>query len=89
MAGGILLQFKCYIQDGSREMITVIERISANGSVLPPIYIYKGSSHLMGWHVAVQAQEKATFSWSKTGWTDRVLGLEWLAENFDKYTKEK
>ena len=50
---------------------------------------YKGSSYLIGWHAAVQAQEKATFSWSGTGWTDRVLGLEWLAGNFDKYTKEK
>ena len=89
MIGGILLQFKRYIQDGNWEMATVIECISADGSVLPPMYIYKGSSHLMGWHAAVQAQGKATFSWSKTGWTDRVLGLEWLAENFDKYTKEK
>ena len=42
----------------------------------------------MGWHAAVHAQEKATFAFSKTGWTDRVLGLEWLAENFDNYTKE-
>ena len=89
MTGGILLQFRCHTQDGNWEMVTVIECISADGSVLPPMYIYKGSSHLMGWHATVQAQEKATFSWSKTGWTDRVLGLEWLARNFDKCTKEK
>ena len=78
-----------YTQGGNREMVTVIECVSADGSVLPPMYIYKGSSHRIGWHAAVQAQEKATFAWSKTGWTDRVLGLEWLAGNFDKYTKEK
>ena len=53
------------------------------------MYIYKGSSHLMGWHAVVQARERATFSWSKAGWTDRVLGLERLVGNFDKYTKEK
>ena len=43
----------------------------------------------MGWHAAVHAQEKAIFARSKTGWTDRMLGLEWLAGNFDKYTKDK
>ena len=78
-----------YTQDGNREMVIVIECVSAYGSLLPPMYIYKGSSHLMGWHASVHAQEKATFAWSKTGWTIRVLGLEWLVENFDKYTKEK
>ena len=50
------------------------------------MYIYKGPSHPMGWYAAIQAQEKA---WPKTGWTNRVLGVEWLARNFDKYTKEK
>ena len=70
-------------------MVTIIECVSADGSVLPPIYIYKGSSYLMGWHAAVSTKEKATSAWSKTGWADRVLGLEWLAENFDKHTKEK
>ena len=37
-----------YIQDGNREMVTVIECVSADGSVLPPMHIYKGSSHSMG-----------------------------------------
>ena len=64
-----------YVQDGNQEMVTVLECVSADGSVLPPMYIYKGPSHLMGWHAAVQAQEKATFACSKTGWTDRVLGV--------------
>ena len=32
-----------YTQDGNREMVTVIECVSADGSVVPPIYIYKGS----------------------------------------------
>ena len=63
--------------------------VPAGGGVLPPMHIYKGSSHRMGWHAAVQAQEKVTFAWSKTGWTDRALGQGWLARNFDKYTKEK
>jgi len=37
-----------YTQDGHREMVTVIECISADGRVIPPMYIYKGSRHLLG-----------------------------------------
>ena len=54
------------------------------------MYIYNGSSHVMGWHAVVQARERVTFSWQKLGGLiGRVLGLERLAGNFDKYTKEK
>jgi hypothetical protein len=77
-----------YSQDGNREMVTVIETISADGRVLPPMYIYKGSAHLMGWHAAVQAKDEATFAWSPKGWTDRELGLEWVEKNFDKYSRD-
>jgi hypothetical protein len=77
-----------YSQDGNREMVTVIECVSAAGKVLPPMYIYKGSVHLMGWHVGVEAKEEATFAWSPKGWTDRELGLEWVARNFEKYTAD-
>jgi len=34
---------------GKREMITVRETISAGGSVLPPMIIYKGQAHYKGW----------------------------------------
>ena len=77
-----------YTQDGNREIVTVIECVSAAGKVLPPMYIYKGSAHLMGWHAGVKREEAATFAWSPKGWTDRELGLEWLERNFEKYTKD-
>ena len=35
--------------DGKRELITVIECISGDGQVLPPMIIYKGAGHYMGW----------------------------------------
>ena len=58
----------CYTQDGNREIVTVIECVSAAGKVLPPMYIYKGSAHLMGWHAGVKREEAATFAWSPKGW---------------------
>ena len=33
-----------YSQDGNREIVTVIECVSAAGEVLTPMYIYKGSA---------------------------------------------
>jgi hypothetical protein len=67
-----------YTQDGTREMVTVVECVGADGCVLPPLYIYKGGSHTMGWHTAVQPEDQATFACSPRGWTDNELGLEWV-----------
>ena len=71
--------------DGNRELVTVIECVSAAGEVL---YIYRGSVHLMVWHAEVVAKKTATFAWTPKGWTDRELGLEWLERNFKRYTKD-
>jgi hypothetical protein len=59
-----------YSQDGNRAMVTVIESVSADGRVIPPMNIYKGTMHLMGWHAGVTSQQKATGAWSEKGWTD-------------------
>jgi len=75
-----------YTQDGNRELVTVIECISADGRVIPPVYIYKGSRHRLGWHAGVHHKEQATFAWSTKGWTDNVLGLKRVEQNFEKYT---
>jgi len=77
-----------YTQDGNREMVTMVECISADGRVIPPLYIYKGSSHTMGWHSTVKKDEDVTFAYSPKGWTDNELGLEWLERNFQKFTKD-
>jgi len=77
-----------YTQDENREMVTVVDCISADGRAIPPLYIYKGSSHTMGWHAAVKKDDDATFAYSPKGWTDNELGLEWLERNFEKFTKD-
>jgi hypothetical protein len=59
-------------------MVTVSKIVSADGPVLLPIFIYKSSAHLTGWHAAVQKDKKATFAWLSKGWTNWKLGLEWV-----------
>ena len=65
------------VQDGSREFITVIEGVSANGVILPPLVINKGKAHYMGWHTYVSENEPAYFAFSAKGWTDNELGSEY------------
>lgn len=64
-------------QDGKQELLTVIECVSATGQILPPLIIYKGTHHYMGWH---------QFTYSKKGWTSRGLAIYWLMNIFNKYS---
>jgi hypothetical protein len=52
----------CYTKDGHRKMVTDIKCMAANGRVIPPVDIDKGSRHLLGWHAGVQDKEQATFA---------------------------
>jgi hypothetical protein len=74
--------------DAYREMVTVTEFFGADGRVIPLMYIYKESRNLLGWHAGMQDKEQATFAWSSKRWTDNQLGLEWVEENFEKYTNK-
>jgi hypothetical protein len=73
------------IKDGKpeREMITVIEMVSASGYFLPPMNIYKGKPHYKGWISLVKVGDKAFFAVSDKGWTSRCLGLDYLTKSFE------
>ena len=76
-------------EDGNRELLTVIECVSASGVVLPPLIIYKGSNHYMGWHQFTRQYPEAAefqFSYSPKGWTSRLLGFEWIKQLFHPST---
>ena len=79
-------------QDGSREFITLIASICADGSHLAPALIYQGASHDLQdtWlddfdHV----RDQAFFASSENGWSCDLLGQHWLESVFNRTTKEK
>ena len=43
-----------YTQDGNRELITVLECVSVEGAVLPPLVVTKGVHHYRGMHIKGQ-----------------------------------
>jgi hypothetical protein len=76
-------------QEGQRELITVIETISAGGFVISPTIIYKGEAQYKGWHALVKEGDKSFFSRSSTGWTNSSIGLAYLQNNFEPCTAEQ
>ena len=79
-------------QDGSREWITVLATICADGSVLSPALIYKAKSGNVqdSWLEAFNPLEQQCYFASTTnGWTSDEYGLAWLNKLFDRETRDK
>lgn len=75
--------------DGNRELITVIECVCGDGTTLPPLIVYRGAHHYMGWYNKLTKEAKDyKFSYSPKGWSNRFISLDWL-KHFDERTKEK
>lgn len=75
------------IQPGNREWVTVIETISGSGWVLPSFIILKGKMHQASWYKVIP--QEWTIGVSENGWTTDELGLLWLKQVFNKYTKDR
>jgi hypothetical protein len=80
------------IQDGSREWITLLACICADGSYLEPALIYRSKSGSIqdSWLQALDHEtHKVRISSSPSGWTNNKIGLAWLKQVFDRNTKAK
>ncbi|QSS55024.1 hypothetical protein I7I53_02781 [Histoplasma capsulatum var. duboisii H88] len=79
-------------QDGSREFISLLAAICADGTALPPALIYKEESRDMQdtWLEDFDdKKDKAYFAASKNGWSNDEYGLTWLQNVFNPHTKAK
>jgi hypothetical protein len=79
-------------QDGSREFITLIASICADGSSITPALIYQGASHDLQdtWLDDFDTvRDQAFFASSENGWSSDRIGQQWLETVFDRLTKEK
>jgi hypothetical protein len=79
-------------QDGSREWITVVATICADGTSLSPTLIYKAvSSNLRDtWLDDFEpSRQSCYFTSSPNGWTSDELGYSWLTGLFEEETAVK
>jgi len=77
------------IQPGTRESVSIIETICADGSLLPAFLIWKAQCHQEGWYQISEQNEGLrgyTYATSPNGWTDNSLGLHYI-EHYDKHTR--
>jgi hypothetical protein len=80
------------IQDGSREWISLIACICADGSTLDPALIYQATSTNIqsSWVEDLNPQHHQAFiTTSESGWSSNQIGLAWLQQVFDRLTKAK
>jgi hypothetical protein len=79
------------LQDGSREWITLLACVCADGTALDPALIYQGQGPLQsGWVQDVEEGKHQVFlATSPSGWSNDDLGLAWIEQVFDRLTKEK
>ncbi|EDN04832.1 predicted protein [Histoplasma mississippiense (nom. inval.)] len=79
-------------QDGSREFITLLASICADGTSLPPALIYQGESRDMQdtWLEDFDSKkDQVYFAASENGWSNDEYGLMWLKKIFEPHTKKK
>jgi hypothetical protein len=79
-------------QDGSREWVSLLAAICADGTALPPgiIFASKNSTIQCRWVADIQAGKHSIHvASSPSGWTNNDIGLAWLKQVFDRYTKPK
>lgn len=80
------------IQDGNRDWQTLIACVCADGSVLPPGLIYKSkkSEVKSDWVAEIKpGVHSVMVTASASGWSNGDIGLAWLEQVFNRYTKEK
>jgi hypothetical protein len=80
------------IQDGNREWISLLACVCADGSTLPPSLIFQSASGSIqsSWVEEIEPGEHSVHvTSSPSGWTNNDIGLAWLEQVFDRYTKQK
>jgi hypothetical protein len=78
-------------QDGSREFLSLLACICADGTKLPPALIYQGdhADLLDTWVEDFNEGDEAYFAATSNGWSCDSLGLQWLQKVFHPHTKDK
>ncbi|APA05486.1 hypothetical protein sscle_01g002560 [Sclerotinia sclerotiorum 1980 UF-70] len=82
------LRTKHQAHPGCQEWISMVECICVDGSILPPLGIFKGKNVLQNW-IPKEVLGSWFFSANTKGWTSNLHGLEWLKRVFEPATCAK
>ena len=73
---------------GRQEWVSVVECICADGSVVPPLVIFRAEKLSTQW-IPVSIHGSWRFNCNSKGWTRNDHGLDWLTRCFDSETRDK
>ncbi|KAL2887357.1 hypothetical protein HOO65_050478 [Ceratocystis lukuohia] len=73
------------IQLESREWITVIQAINAEGCAIPPFIVVASQDHIANWHQESSLPEDWAIVTTHNGWADNDTSLAWL-KHFNQHT---
>jgi hypothetical protein len=82
------LRTKHQAHPGRQEWVSMVECICADGTILPPLGIFKGKNVLQSW-IPPTVIDQWFFSANTKGWTSNLHGLEWLKRIFEPTTRAK
>jgi hypothetical protein len=85
-------QVRQALQDGSREWISSLACICADGSFVDLALVYQSNAETLqsSWVEEINSNSHRVFVTSSTsGWSNNRIGLGWLKQVFDRCTKEK
>jgi hypothetical protein len=74
---------------GRQEWVSVMECICANGTIIPPLVIFKGENLTTTWIPPATLKAGWAYACNSNGWTSNIHGLEWLQRSFEPATREK
>jgi hypothetical protein len=75
-------------EPGCQEWVTVMECVSATGSFITPLIIFKGKNICMNW-IPKDAPKEWNISCNTKGWTSNRHGMEWLKKCFEPAIRKK
>jgi len=72
---------------GRQVWVTAIECISADGTFIPPLIIFKGENFSRQWIPADMDHDRQwQFGYNTKGWTSNLHGMQWLRQVFEPMT---
>src|SRR5215469_14604757 len=75
------------LQPGNCEWVTVIEAINTTGFVILSYILFKGENHQAKWYQERGISPDWRIQPTPKGWISDDVGLDWLKNQFDPYTK--
>lgn len=72
-----------------RESCTVVETVAPDGFFVTPLIIFKGLSHIAGWYKESSDNHNFWFGYSKKGYNNSQLCLEYIVKIFEPETAHR